>query len=55
MQGTPNNIWKSTGPRRPTYKSYYIGEYNFPDLNGNYCKIQPRDDINKYSQRVCPL
>ena len=55
MQGSPNSMRKSIGPRRPIYESYYIGEYDFLDPNGNYHKIQPRDDINKYNQYICPL
>jgi hypothetical protein len=47
-----NSIQKLTGPRRSTYKSYYIGEYSLLDPYSNYCKIQPRDDIDKYSQCI---
>jgi hypothetical protein len=39
MQGTLSSIWKSTGPRRPIYKNYYIGKYNLLDPNGDYRKI----------------
>ena len=39
IQGTLNSIQKSTGPRRPTYKSYYIGKYNFLNPYNNYRKI----------------
>ena len=39
MQGMPSSMWKLTGPKRPTYKSYYIGEYDLLDPNGDYCKI----------------
>ena len=49
MQSIFNNIWKLKGPKRPTYKNYYINKYNFLDLNGDYCKIWPKDNINKYS------
>ena len=49
MQDTPNSIRKLTGPRRPTYKSYYIGEYDLLDLDSDYHKIRPRDDLNRYS------
>ena len=55
MQGTFNNIWKLTGPRRPTYESYYINKYNLLDPDGDYSKIQPRDDTDRYSQCICPL
>jgi hypothetical protein len=50
-----NNIQKSTGPRRPIYKNYYISEYGLLNSYSNYRKIQPRDNIDRYSQRVCPL
>ena len=55
MQGMLSSIQKSIGPRRPTYKSYYIGEYGLLDPYGDHRKIQPRDNIDKCSQRVCPL
>ena len=50
-----NSIQKSTGPKRPTYKSYYISKYSFLDPYSNYRKIQPRDDIDRYSQYIYPL
>jgi len=31
MQGALSSIWKLIGPRRPTYKSYYISKYGLPD------------------------
>ena len=43
---------KSIGPRRPTYKSYYISKYDLPDTYSNYYKIRPRDDTDRYSQCV---
>ena len=48
MQGMLSNIWKSTGPKRPTYKNYYISKYNFLNPYSDYCKIRPRDNTNKY-------
>ena len=48
MQSTLSSIQKSTGPRRPTYKNYYIGKYDFLNPYSDYRKIQPRDDINRY-------
>ncbi len=55
MQSMPSSIWKSIGPRRPTYENYYIEKYKLLDPNGNYYKIQPKDNTNKYSQYICPL
>jgi hypothetical protein len=55
MQSTLNSIQKLIGPRRPIYKNYYIGKYSLPDSYSNYCKIQPRDNIDRYSQHIYPL
>jgi hypothetical protein len=44
-----SSIRKLIGPRRPTYKSYYTSKYNLLDPNSYYRKIQPRDDIDRYS------
>jgi hypothetical protein len=55
MQDTLNSIQKLIGPRKPTYKSYYIGKYSLLDPYSDHHKIQPRDDIDRYSQRICPL
>jgi len=52
MQGTFSSLRKSIGPRRPTYKSYYISQYDLLNPNGDYRKIRPKDDIDKCSQRV---
>jgi hypothetical protein len=49
MQSMFNSIQKLTGPRRLTYKSYYISKYGLLDLYGDYRKIQLRDDIDRYS------
>jgi len=40
---------KLIGPRRPTYKSYYISKYDLLDPNGDYYKIRPGDNIDRYS------
>ena len=52
MQGIPSNMRKLINPRRPTYESYYIGEYDLSNPYGNYRKIRPRDDTDRYNQRV---
>jgi len=39
MQGTLSSIWKLTGPRKPTYKSYYISKHDLLDPDGDYRKI----------------
>jgi len=49
MQGTLNSIRKLIGPRRPTYKSYYISQYDLLNPYGDHRKIQPRDDTDRYS------
>ena len=49
MQGTLSSIRKLIGPRRPTYESYYTSKYDLLNPNGDYRKIRPKDDINKYS------
>ena len=48
MQDTLSSIQKLTGTRRPTYKSYYIGEYSLLDPYSDYRKIRPRDDTDRY-------
>ena len=55
MQGTLSSMRKLIGPRRPTYKSYYISQYDLPDPYSDHRKIRPRDDTDRCSQCVCPL
>jgi hypothetical protein len=44
-----NNIQKLISLKRPTYKSYYISKYSLLDPYSNHCKIQLRDNTDKYS------
>ena len=49
MQGTLSSMRKLIGPRRPTYKSYYISQYDLLNPYSDYYKIQPKDNTDRYS------